>query len=413
MARVRRHLTSSALTDVSAALSRELGQLHLPADLRGRSIASGVGSRGISGLRELVRGTVDFIHSGGGKAVVVPAMGSHGGATAEGQAAVLAGYGITPDGVGAPVLSSMETLCIGHSACGAPVYCGANAWRADYIVPLNRVKPHTQFRAPTESGLLKMLVIGFGKDKGAAVIHGHGARGLVELIPACADVFLRSGKVLFGVAVVEDGHHQTARVRALEPGRIPEEEAALLCEARELLPRLPVEELDLLILDRMGKDISGPGMDSAVTGRIMANGVHDPTSPRTSLLAVLDLTPASHGNAVGVGLADFISERLAAKIDPHATYVNSIIGGFPVQGKIPMVMRTDRQMLRAAAVILGATPLAGCRLIHAASTLDMETFLVSEAVLSSLQERPDVELITPPALMAFDYEDNLIPVEGV
>ncbi|MDR2161231.1 MAG: hypothetical protein LBO77_03720 [Desulfovibrio sp.] len=362
-------------------------------------------------MSDLVREVVSFIHSRRGEAIIVPAMGSHGGATAEGQAAVLAEYGITQEKVGAPVLSNMETVCIGESACGVPVYCDVNAWRADYIVPLNRVKPHTQFRAPTESGLLKMLVIGFGKDRGAATIHGHGVQGLVELIPACADVFLRSGKVLFGLAVVEDGRHRTAHVRALAPGRILEEEAALLRLARDLLPRLPVDELDLLILDRMGKDISGPGMDSSVTGRIMANGVPDPPTPRTSLLAVLDLTPASHGNAVGVGLAEFISQRLAAKIDLHATYMNSIIGGFPVQGKIPMTMRDDRQILRAAAVILGATGFADCRLIHAASTLELETFLVSEAILPSLQGRPGIEMLTPPAPMAFDDEDNLKPVE--
>jgi hypothetical protein len=340
-------------------------------------------------------------------------MGSHGGATAEGQAAVLTGYGITRESVGAPVVSDMETVRIGESACGVPVYCDANAWKADYIVPLNRVKPHTQFRAPIESGLLKMLVIGFGKHKGAAVIHGHGVRGLVELIPACADVYLRSGKVLFGVAVVEDGRHRTASVRALAPDNIQEEEAALLRQARGLLPRLPAEEIDLLILDRMGKDISGPGMDSAVTGRIMANGTPDPPSPRTTLLAVLDLTPASHGNAVGVGLADFISRRLADKIDLQATYMNSIIGGFPVQGKIPMIMRDDREMLRAAAVILGATPLADCRLIHAPSTLDMETLLVSEALLPSLKDMPGIELLRSPVPMVFDAQDNLIPVENI
>jgi hypothetical protein len=385
--------------------------LPIPLDLNGTSVAVGVGSRGITGLPDLVREVVSFIHSRRGKAVIVPAMGSHGGATAEGQAAVLAGYGITQEEIGAPVLSSMETVCIGKSACGVPVYCDANAWQADYIVPLNRVKPHTQFRAPTESGLLKMLVIGFGKDKGAAAVHGHGLRGLVELIPACADVFLRSGKVLFGVAVVEDGRHRTACVRALAPGSIPEEEVALLCLARNLLPRLPVEELDLLILDQMGKDISGPGMDSAVTGRIMTNGIPDPLSPRTALLAVLDLTPVSHGNAVGVGLADFVSQRLVTKIDMHATYMNSIIGGFPVQGKIPMIMRDDRQMLRAAAIILGATPLADCRLIHAASTLQLESFLVSEALLPSLQGLPGIDLLGPPVPMVFDDEDNLIPVE--
>jgi hypothetical protein len=411
MALVRQHLAENALPDRSAALRDELKRLPVPPDLQGKKVALGVGSRGIADLQELVRELADFIRDRNGRPFIVPAMGSHGGATAEGQRDVLAGYGITETRIGAPIVSSMETVRIGSNAAGIPVYCDKNAWEADYLVPLNRVKPHTQFRAATESGLLKMLVIGFGKESGAAIIHGYGVRGLVEYIPASAQVFLQSGKVLFGLAVVEDGKHRIARIRALPPGQLIREEALLLREARELMPRLPVESLDMLVLDRMGKDISGPGMDSAVTGRIMANGIPDPPFPRIALLAVLDLSDASHGNAVGVGVADLISRRLNDKIDLQATYMNAIVGGFPVQGKIPMVMPDDRQLFRAAAILLGATPLADCRMIRAADTLDLELLRVSRALLPELRGRNGIEVLEEPSPMAFDRQNDLVPLE--
>lgn len=411
MTRVRQSLPVSALPDVSAALAQELDALPLPADLHGKRVALGVGSRGICALASLVRQVIAFLQSRGAQTFIVPAMGSHGGATAQGQRNVLEGYGITEDSMGVPILSSMETVRIGFNEAGLPVHCDRHAWEADYLVPLNRIKPHTQFHADTESGLLKMLVIGFGKDKGAVTIHGQGIAGLSEHIPLSARVFLQSGKVLFGVAVVEDGRHRVAGIRALTPGAFHREEILLLRQARALMPRLPVEDLDLLLLDRMGKDISGPGMDSAVTGRIMANGVPDPPSPRVRVLAVLDLTEASHGNAVGVGLADLISQRLRDKTDLHATCMNALIGGFPVQGKIPMTMPDDKTLLGAAAVLLGATPLAACRMIHATDTLHLESFFASPALLPELAGKEGVEIMGQPQPIAFDNMNNIIPVE--
>ena len=411
MARIRQRFPAPHLKDVRAAVRQELEGLPLPLDLRCRRVAVGVGSRGIAHLPVLVDEVVTYVKKRHGVPFIVPAMGSHGGGTAAGQRAILASCGITEESAGVPILAGEESICIGSNIAGVPVYCDAAAWQADWIIPINRVKPHTQFHAPTESGLLKMLVIGFGKAKGAATIHGYGTKGLVEYIPRSAEVFLNSGKVLFGLAVVENQRHETALVRALTPEDFFSEEKRLLCTARELMPRLPVESLDLLILDRMGKDISGPGMDSSVTGRIMANGEPDPPSPRTALLAVLSLTEASHGNAVGVGLADLISHRLCQAIDVQATYLNSISGGFPVQGKIPMVMSDDRQLMHAAAVLLGAGSLTDRRIIHARDTLHLEELEVSTAVLQELEGRTDLEILRPLAPMAFDSNNLLLPVE--
>lgn len=411
MARIRQRFPASSLKDVRTATRQELELLFLSSDFHRKRVAVGVGSRGIAHLPVLVDEVITYVKRRNGVPFIVPAMGSHGGGTAAGQRAVLASCGITEESIGAPIIAGEESVRIGTNAAGVPVYCDAAAWQADWLIPINRVKPHTQFHAPTESGLLKMLVIGFGKAKGAATIHGHGTRGLAEYIPLSAEVFLQSGKVLFGLAVVENQRHETALVRALMPEDFFPEEKRLLCTARQLMPRLPVESLDLLILDRMGKDISGPGMDSSVTGRIMANGEPDPPFPRISLLAVLGLTEASHGNAVGVGLADLISHRLCQAIDVQATYLNSISGGFPVQGKIPMVMPDDRQLLQAAAVLLGAESLADRRIIHARDTLHLEELEVSTAVLQELEGRTDLEVLRPLAPMAFDSNNLLLPVE--
>lgn len=411
MARIRQRFPVASLKDVRSAARQELELLPLPLDLGRKRVAIGVGSRGIAHLPDLVEEVVAYVKRRNGVPFIVPAMGSHGGGTAAGQRAVLASCGITEESTGVPILAGEESVRIGFNAAGVPVYCDAAAWQADWLIPINRVKPHTQFHAPTESGLLKMLVIGFGKARGAATIHGYGTRGLAEYIPLSAEVFLHSGKVLFGLAVVEDQRHETALVRALMPEDFFSEEKRLLCTARELMPRLPVQSLDLLILDRMGKDISGPGMDSSVTGRIMANGEPDPPSPWISLLAVLGLTEASHGNAVGVGLADLISRRLCQAIDVQATYLNSISGGFPVQGKIPMVMPDDRQLLHAAAVLLGAGSLADRRIVHARDTLHLEELEVSTAVLQELEGRTDLEILRPLAPMAFDSNNLLLPVE--
>jgi hypothetical protein len=394
--------------NVSQTILGQLDKLCLQRRLDGTRIAVAVGSRGISNLEEIVRTTLVWLKARGANPFIVPAMGSHGGATAEGQAQILAEYGITQNNVGAPIVSSMDVVEIG--AMGSiPVFLDKNAHEADGIVLINRVKPHTQFRSDIESGLLKLITIGLGKARMAGTIHAHGMRGMIELIPCAARVVLSKEKILFGLAIVENAYKQTAAIRALGPAEIEREEKILLRQAKELMPTLPADRLDLLLLDEMGKEISGPGMDSSIHGRIMLHGYPDSKKPDINLLAVLDLTEATRGNAMGVGVADLTTERLVKKIDWHNTYVNTILGGFPVQGKIPMFFATDRELLQAAAQLIGAIPFHQTRVIRAKNTLKVSELLISEALLDEVSQLDNVEVIGSPEAWDFDEQDWLRP----
>jgi hypothetical protein len=408
MVRVRQNFVAPTVDNVSRTVVSQLDKLGLRSGLAGARIAVAVGSRGISNLQEIVRTTVEWLKAKGAAPFIVPAMGSHGGATAEGQAQILADYGITAEGVGVPIVSAMDVAEVG--AMGSiPVFMDKNAHAADGIVLINRIKPHTQFRGDIESGLLKLIVIGLGKDRMASVIHSYAIRGMVELIPAAARVVLSKGKILFGVAIVENAYKQTADIRALGPEEMEREEKVLLRKAKELMPSLPAERLDLLVLDEMGKEISGPGMDSSVHGRIMLHGYPDPETPDINILAVLDLTEATKGNAMGLGVADLTTERLVKKIDWQATYVNTIVGGFPVQGKVPMFFATDRELLQAAAQLIGVVPFHEARVIRARNTLKMAELLVSESLLDEVRMLDRVEIIGTPEDWQFDERDWLRP----
>jgi hypothetical protein len=284
-----------------------------------------------------------------------------------------------------------------------------HAHAADGIVLINRIKPHTQFRSDIESGLLKLIVIGLGKDRMAGIIHSHAIRGMVELIPEAARVVLSTGKILLGLAIVENAYKQTADIRALAPAEMEREEKVLLRKAKQLMPSLPVERLDLLVLDEMGKEISGPGMDSSIHGRIMLHGYPDPETPDINILAVLDLTPATKGNAMGVGVADLTTERLVRKIDWQSTYINTIVGGFPVQGKIPMFFSTDTELLQAAAQLIGAVPFHEARVIRARNTLKIAEILVSESLLDEVRRLDRIEVVGDPEEWQFDEQNLLRP----
>ena len=372
-------------------------------------IAVAVGSRGITSLLEIVTTTIQWLKARGASPFIIPAMGSHGGATAEGQSQVLGEYGITESRVGVPVLSSMDVVQIGTTPSFLPVYLDKHAHAADGIVLVNRIKSHTQFRSHIESGLLKLMVIGLGKDRMASLIHSYGIPGLVDLLPQAARVVLANAKVLVGVAIVENAYKQTAEIRALKPETMELEEKALLVKAKQLMPSLPVEKLDLLVLDEMGKEISGPGMDSSITGRIMAHGIPDPESPDTKILAVLDLTEKTQGNAVGLGVADLTTERLVRKVNRQSTYVNTIVGGFPEQGKIPMFFATDRELLQAAARLIGSVPFHEARVIRAKNTLIMNELLISERLVQEVQNLDRVEIIGDPGEWEFDEHGLLRP----
>jgi len=394
MTRIRQRFATEHVEDVSSAVRGELAGCGVGVR-KGASIAIAVGSRGIANLVAIVRETVDWVRSQGGEPFIVPAMGSHGGATAEGQRQVLEQYGVTETAVGAPIRSSMAVVELDRGDLEVPVYFDAEASRSDGTIVINRIKPHTSFHGRYESGLMKMIAIGLGKHAQALAIHRFGLEGLRELTPRVARQVLGQGMILLGLGVVENACDETLKVRALPAAAIPDEEPGLLELARANMPRLPVDELDILIVDEIGKNISGLGLDPNVVGRLGIRGQPEPTRPRIALIVVRELTDESRGNAVGMGLADIITRRLFAKIDFTATYENAMTSTFTERAKVPMIAETDRQAIQFAAQVLRGTAPAGLRIMRIRNTLHLEEMLLSPAVLDNLGGRSDVEVLGP------------------
>lgn len=394
LATIRQQFATERLDDVEERLDAELERCGLRLPTGGR-IAIAVGSRGIANLQVMVRRVVDWVRSQGADPFIVPAMGSHGGATGEGQQRVLESYGITQASVGAPIVSSMDVVQLPQGDAEVPVWFDRSAAGAAGTIFINRVKPHTSFHARYESGLMKMIAIGLGKHAQALAIHSLGVRGLREVLPQVARQILRHGNILLGVAVVENALDETMLVRAIRAEDIPDQEPALLEIARAQMPRLPVSDIDILIVDEMGKNISGLGMDPNIIGRLKIPGQPEPESPRIRMIIVRDLTPETHGNAVGVGLADITTRTLFSKINFAATYENAVTATFLERAKIPMIAETDRQALDWAARACNAADPAQLRIVRIQNTLRLDTLQVSPAVLADLAGRKDIETIGP------------------
>ncbi|MDP6182271.1 MAG: lactate racemase domain-containing protein [Gammaproteobacteria bacterium] len=370
------------------------------------SVAIGVGSRGVSPIREVVTTLIGELKSSGLRPFVVPAMGSHGGGTAEGQRHVLGEYGITESGVGAPVEATMETRCLGTTPGGVDVHLDLNAFHADHIVIIARVKPHTGFRSDIESGLCKMLAVGMGKRNGAANIHEGG---LVETIPEAAAVAIDSGKVLFGVALVENAFDRPYLVRVPAPLDFHQTDRELLIEAKRILPRIPTARLDLLIVDEMGKDISGTGMDTNIIG--MWRRIGGERIPDYGLLAVLRLRETSDGNAAGIGLADFTTQSLVDEIDRKQTYVNALTALAPFMARIPVTMATDRDCLEAAIGLAKRTAKSDLRVGRIKNTLELESFSVTPPVAKEMRLVGAAQPEGEPSQLRFDPNGNLSDIK--
>jgi hypothetical protein len=291
---------------------------------------------------------VEWVKSQGGKPFLVPAIGSHGGATSDGQVVVLTGYGITEATMGAPVRSSIQVVELPTAEAGIPIYFDAQAFAADGTIVLNHVKPHTSFYGTYESGLMKMLAIGLGKHRQALAIHAYGIAGLRTLMPRVAKQILRHANILLGVAVVENAYDETMLLRALPASEIPAREPELLQIARANMSYLPVDDIDILVVDEIGKNISGLGMDPNIIGRLKIVGQPEPTSPCIKVIIVLYLSAATQGNAVGMGLADIMLRRAAEKINFAATYANVVTTGFLERAKLPVVAESDAESFRIA-----------------------------------------------------------------
>jgi len=410
MYRIRQKIDPPVVPDVAAAVRAEIRSLHLQGRLTaGGRVAVTGGSRGVANIATVLRTTCDCLKELGAKPFIVPAMGSHGGATAEGQLQVLARYGVTPESMGVPILSSMETVEIGRMPWGFPVHVDRHASEADHIVLVNRVKPHTNFRAHVESGLMKMLVIGLGKHQGALLAHRASVDiGLPRAIPEVARFSLGRLPILFGLATVENQRHQTAAVKAMLPEELEQTEAKLLEQAWTLLGRVPFEFLHLLIVDEMGKEISGTGMDPNVLGRIYFAPNEEPKSPRYIRILVRDLTERTAGNAVGMGFADFTTRRLADKVNYHYTYTNALTGLSPMRSKLPIVFESDRDAVEGALKTIGLTEPPDAKVARIRNTLELEYLYASEALLPEVRERRDLEVLAGPLEFRFSPRGDLL-----
>ncbi len=388
---VHRRLPAGEPVDIPVTLAAEWDRLDLAQQVSGRRIAIGIGSRGVAQIPAIARELAGLVRRSGGVPFIVPAMGSHGGATPEGQIAVLEGLGVSEATAGCPIRATMDTVVLGRTARGLPVHCDRFAAEADGVIIANRVKPHTDFHGPNESGMLKMLAIGLGKERGAAMLHSFGVVGIRDYMPEVAAVTLEKLNLLAGFGTVEDGYHRPIHLQAFRPGELLDGERRLLDTARQMMPRLPVDDLDVLVVDQIGKEISGSGMDTNIIGRLWIEGQPEPEAPRIKAIVALDLTEASHGNAVGIGLADFTTRRLLEKIDFAVTGLNTFTSGFLARGRLPLVYETDEAAIDAAlSHVFRAAPQQRpqARVIRIRSTLELERLWVSPALLEQVRAEP-------------------------
>jgi hypothetical protein len=403
--KVRQDFPRPRVEDVEEALREQCEREEIRSRIEpGMQVAITAGSRGISGIDNILRSLVQILKDAGAKPFIIPAMGSHGGATAEGQVEILSSLGVTEESVGAEIRSSMEVVELGETESGVPVYMDRIASEADGVVIVGRIKQHTDFRSDVESGLLKMSAIGLGKHAQALALHAHGVEGIRDYMVEAGKKVFESGKVLFGIGIVENAYEETAMLEAIPPERVVEREAELLKESAKLMPKLPVSDMDVLFVDELGKNFSGTGMDTNVVGRFRILGVEDPESPEAKYLIVSDVSEASHGNALGVGLADFTTQRLFEKIDYEAMYQNVLTSTFPERAKIPMILANDREALEAAIRCNWGIEPEDTRFVRIPNTLHLRYAYLSENLLDEAIANGNVEVVGDAAEMEFDED---------
>jgi hypothetical protein len=407
MAKIRQAFAASEVADVAGTLRDQLAKPGVIDTVKpGMQIAIGVGSRGVAEISKLARVTVEEIKKRQGLPFIVPAMGSHGGATAEGQRQVLANLGVTEESAGCEIRSSMDVVELGRLDNGLPVYMDKFAHAADGIVVINRVKPHTCFRSSNESGMVKMITIGLGKQKGAESCHAYSFKYMAEHILAMSAILLARTPILFGVGTVENAYERIARVVAVPANELVEVEKGMLIEAKANMPKFMFDQFDVLIVEQIGKEISGDGMDPNITGRYptpYASG-----GPDIAKIAVLDLTETTHGNATGMGAADFITRKLADKINFKMVYANGLTSTVVGPGRMPVVLDDDRDAILAAVKTCNARDLARARVVRIKDTLHMGDIFISDSMLPEARSNPVIEVLSPPADLSFDAAGNLV-----
>jgi hypothetical protein len=411
MLRIRQYFEAPTLNNIHNEVVSRIESVISSSTIReGQTVAIGCSSRGINNFASIVKATTESLLQMNLKPFIFPAMGSHGAASSAGQKKVLENYGISEDTMGVPIKSSLDVVQIGKTEDHIPVYIDKFANAADHIVLINRIKHHTEFDSDIESGLMKMMAIGFGKKIGATIYHkAIMVHGYPKIIKSVARIVLQSEKVLFGVGIVENSLNQTSKIGVLRPHELEEKEKELLLEAKRLAARLPFEDIDVLIIDEMGKDISGTGFDTKVVGRIlMPLVVSEPDSPRVKRIVVCDLTKDTEGNADGVGIADFVTQRLVDKIDLNALYINAIAGAEPEHAKIPLTLKNDQEAIEVAIGSVGIIPQEELKIMRIKNTMRLSEVEVSEAYRNEILKREDLEIVEEAKSMEFDKNGNLI-----
>lgn len=407
---VDQHFKHETLGNIEATISSELDKISAQ-NISGKSIAITVGSRGIDGLVEIISSLVSGLKKRGGLPFIVPSMGSHGGATAEGQIQVLASYGITEASTGAEICSSMDVIEVGSLSDGTPLFIDSFAAKADGIIVANKIKPHADFKASYESGLLKMLCIGLGKHKGAVTLHQHGFENFKDVIPEAAQVLLQKLPILFGLAILENAFDKLMKLEIIKPSNIMEREKELLYTAKTSIGKLMFEKIDLLIIDEIGKNISGEGMDPNVTGRPGSNLPGFSDAPEISKIVVLDVTPESHGNGVGIGMADVTTRQFIEKIDLGMIYTNAITATILGPAKIPLIMNSDREAIAVALKTCNRITPKSVRIARIKNTLELHRIWVSEGLIEEVKHNPNQSVMGESSPMRFDAAGKLLSAE--
>ncbi len=411
--RVRQQFDATRIDDIPAAVRKELVRLHLEDRIgQGETVALTAGSRGIAHIATIIKTVVEHLHAIGAVPFIVPAMGSHGGGTVAGQTQILKDYGITAETMGCEIRATMETVIVDRTPQGIPVHFDKHAASADHVLVIGRVKPHTGFVGDVESGLHKMMLIGLGKHEGAKIYHRAIANySFMEIITAVAQSVILKCKVVAGLAIVENAYDETALIEGVPPELFLIRETELLKQANAWLPRLPFAECDLLIIDRIGKNISGTGLDTNVVGRKFNDHAGtDRDNAKCRRIFVRGLTEETHGNATGIGLCEFTNQRTIDAIDRKITAINCITGLHPTAAMLPIAYPTDREVVDAALQTVGLVEPPAARVIQIADTLHLAEVLVSTAFKHDLDQRIDIEILSGPTPMAFDAAGNLVGV---
>jgi len=406
MVKIKQDIPDMHITNISEIIKAQIAKTKFNKKIKkGAKVAITVGSRGIDRIDQVIKAIINEVKLFGGKPFVVPAMGSHGGGEAKGQVEVLKTYGITEESMGVPIISSMDVVKVDETDNGIPVYIDKNAILADSIIILNRIKAHTDFSSDVESGLMKMMAIGLGKHKGANTIHSYGIEKLSKIIPEIGLKILEKAPISLGIALLENGYGKLSEIVAIDPENFLEVEKKLLRKEKQLLPKLPLFEIDILIVNEIGKDISGAGMDPNIIGR--SKSAEKNIGKNIHIIIPLDLTERTHGNAAGIGLSDLITKKLFEKIDFNIFYTNLLASNGYLEGKIPLVLKNDEYAIKVAMKILNKN-CENVKMVRIQNTLNIIEMEVSKVLLGEVKNNKKINIVGEARRLKTDKRGNLL-----